>query len=308
MRTLLLGFSVTASQFGYATRLQERFESLTVIGIGGINPLPLPGLFDSITERHGSFDFVLLEISTSVYSRLAQADDAKIILQDLTHRIQSTGAQVGFISLYRDDFDYSVQPFDPLIRSVCEAYGLPLLDLGPGLLASHGREYCRSLLRDVVHTNDHGADFQADHVAEFIRSLESVPKQAAVPVPKRRHRQLVLGTEGFSRAGLDCSYLSIPSGQSHTVDVPGTATVFGVFYITDPASGFVTFTADHSSTLLLLYELSGTPHFGYQRLNLRGCVKIEPLPDIPDVKLRKGELSPEPRTAKIAALHIFEDT
>lgn len=117
-----------------ARRDAEARIEVHVCGVGGLNPLPLPALYD------------------------------------LFERVARSGAGVALINLYRDDFDYPFRLYDMRLESLAARHGRQLLDLGARLARDEGRTFCRGLLRDTVPTDKEGAQFQAGQVWQFVRA------------------------------------------------------------------------------------------------------------------------------------------
>ncbi|MFM2119897.1 MAG: hypothetical protein RL722_1365, partial [Pseudomonadota bacterium] len=231
MKLLILGFSVTADPDGFAARVKRKLESrpqgdynVITCGIGGVNASVLPEIYSQLLRRHNHFDLVVLEIATSILGQKINdwRREGLNVLYDLCTRIQQGGAKVAFVNLYRDEFDYDFHLYDMMIEAVAARYHIPLLDLGAGLAREQGKAHCRTLIRDAVHTNPEGAEFQALKVQDFILDQCRRPSpQAIVPSPEHMEQVLdvaqfnpELTVRPFSRAGQEAHYTELPAGQT----------------------------------------------------------------------------------------------
>ena len=323
-KVLLLGFSVTADSNGYVPVVKRLLSSVGITvdycGVGGVIPTPLPHILTTVNAERGPYTHVFLEIATSVYGmKLGSTDnDGLDLLYDIFCVTQKTGAQIGMINLYRSNFDYQYHYFDMLIEALCARYSVPLLDLGHGLLAQKGAEFCATLLRDTVHTSDAGSQFQGEEVAKFVAAtVVSSSRNKVIPVPRfNRHaldaRELVPWYEKkqFKRSGLLINYIEIGECSSERISLPIGTKIIGVSFLSGPQSGrfLLRLGSEGREVKVEAYD----EHCFYERYNfmrfaVAACdsVTIEQLPGRPDIKLRKGEVDSGPRIAKIVALHTI---
>jgi BNR repeat-containing family member len=328
VKVLLFGFSVTEDRNGYSdwiikkAKLSKEEINIIVCGVGGLNPLPLATLYEQLHASKGPFDYVFLEISTSIYGTKVVDWEFSVLdlLYDVISRIQKLGAQTAFINLYRDDFDYSYHVFDMILESLSLRFDIPLLDLAARLKRLRGEKFCRSLLRDVVHTNHSGSEFQGSSISDFIsETVWRRRRNKPVPAPKRiarvvRFSDAAVGPEleQFSRAGLDLILVRIEAGKSCTINIPDGAILYGISYISGPLAGdlVIQFSNDGNSLVVSAFD----EHSYYPRYNLRrfeerrGCqsVTVTQTEQMPVVQPLKGVPDTSPRVGLLAALHYFE--
>jgi hypothetical protein len=321
-KVLVLGFSVTAERGGYADLVREGVRQagidVHVCGVGGVNPLPLPVIYEGLLEQHGPFGHVFLEIATSVYGTQI-ADwwrDGLDVLYDLFSCIQASGAEPALVNLYRDDFKYPYHVFDMVLESLSRRFNVPLLDLGASLLATQGVEFCRSLLRDVVHTTPQGSQYQAEAVSRFILdTIHARMKSRPFPQPLVRRRAVPFvcgGTsiEGadFHRSGLRVKHAVLPSGSTCAIKLPSNAQACGISFLSGPLSGELELRFESSTridTVQAFDEHCYYERYNYRRFSPIRCetVTCTQLPGIPSTKLRKGEPNLAARVGKPVALH-----
>jgi len=329
-RVLILGYSVTADKSGFAefvrssTALSGMDIEVDVCGVGGLNPLTLAVLYEGHVKRYGRYDYVFLEIATSIFGTKITdwAREGLDLFYDLCERIQASSARVALINLYRDDFNYPYHVFDMVLESLATRYELPLLDLAAGLIRREGRDFCRSLLRDVVHTNTIGAEYQAQKVCEFIKSVVQANKpQRHLPDPQYKARAIDFAPASlhrppyvFSRSGLqvDCGVLH--AGESCELVIPPGARVYGISFISGPVSG--EFTLSFSGIAKPIVVQTYDEHCYYSRYNFRSfppitggqAVSVNQTDGLPSyIKLAKGEPDTSARVGRLGALHYFEE-
>lgn len=325
-KVLILGFSVTADKGGFAELVRRRAADhgieVVVCGAGGVYPLSLPLVFEHVCRQRGPFDYVFLEIATSLYGAKVTdwKHDGLDLLYQIFSSIQATGAELAFINLYRDNFDYRYHVFDMLLESLAHRFNVPLLDLSAGLLAQRGVEFCRSLLRDVVHTTVEGGEFQAEAVWNFLcATLRRDTRCLPFPCPIRR-REAVSFIDGcggmesgaFSRSGLELRYGILKAGEECTIMVPPHARVSGISFLSGPLSGKLELTfrgANKIEVIQAFDEHCFYERYNYRLLNLEGCesVTCRQLEELPGVALRKGEMDRGQRVGKLVALHYVVD-
>lgn len=324
-KILLVGFSVTADKNGYAEVVKKLLTQsdpgldVDILGVGGVNPLPLTALFDLIDIDSKSYTDVVLEIATSVYGmKIASVEDEILdVLYGILYRLQKSGVRVSFVNLFRDNFDYNYHVFDMLIESIAQRYDIRLLDLGRGLWVARGRDFCRSLLRDTVHTNESGATFQGVAVAGFILDflLDRKYKNFKFPAPKRDRKAVDVfsmceATCRFSRSGLICSPGVIEEMQSVDVDIAFSSTIFGFSYISGPRAGEIALDFQDGDRLVVpaFDEFCFYERYNFYRIRKNvpaGTVRVTQLSGIPDISLKKGSRDASPRIGKVLQLHYY---
>jgi hypothetical protein len=327
-KILILGFSVTEVGDGYAPLVRRALAArasdieMSTCGIGGLNPLPVPALYNDVLLRQGPFAHVFIEIGTSIYGQTPAdsfADKADAVY-DLLYTIASSGACVSLINLFRKDFDYDYYAYDMMLEALAYRFDLPLLDLGAGLQRQRGREFACGLLRDLVHTNGEGSQFQAQAIEQFVLEVVAAPRRVQpLPRPKLRRKALWLAEQNgsvntvpFSRGGLSVAALALPAHQSCTVRIPDGATPLGISFLSGPLTGELEIDGEHFSKPVKLQTYDG--HCYYRRFNFAKVavpassksLRIRQLAAMPSVLLSKGQADPSGRVGELFALHYME--
>lgn len=321
-RVLLIGFSVTADRGGYAPRaasaLQDDGHSVDVLGLGGLPVEPLVGHLRARLQRQ-EYDLVVLEIATSVIGLRARSFISQVIdpIYDLLNTIHEHGSQAAFVNLFRSEFDYPYHQFDMLVESIAARHRIPLLDLAAGLERHHGREFCLSTVRDVTHTTDEGAAFQAEQVTRFLSEVLDDPAPQMRPPAPQITRQIVpvaslvdLPTGRHERAGLVCDYARLAAGQEVDIGMGRRVRVLGVGALSHPRAGELTAVVGERRpfTLDVYYEASYYEHYVWRRLTpVPGAdrVTLWQSPEIPALTPAKGEKDEGPREGLLVDLHVF---
>jgi hypothetical protein len=328
-RVLIFGYSVTEDKAGFAALTRELARAspldeieVEICGVGGLNPLPMAALYERVVKYAGPFDYVFLEFSTTIFgARITDwVREGLDPLYDLFERIMASGARLALINLYRDDFSYPYHVYDMVLESLSARHGIPLLDLGAGLFRHEGQIYCRSLLRDNVHTNQEGAVFQANRVWSFIRSvIRDDRPHNNLPAPQWHRRALDLATacptlqsSQFSRAGLKLTCGVLKAEESCLVTIPEDVQLYGISFLSGPLSG--EFTLDFHGVNKRIAIAAYDERCYYLRYNFRrfgliaGCtaVTITQGASLPDIRLVKGEANLSARVGNPIALHYFE--
>ncbi len=324
-KILLVGFSVTADSSGYADLTRRMLKvadpnlSVEILGIGGVNPLPLTAIFDLISIEQIGYTDVVLEIATSIYgSKISSVEDEIIdVLYDILNCLQKAGVRVSFVNFFRNNFNYDYHVFDMVIESICSRYGVKLLDLGRNLLVSKGRIFCQNLLRDDVHTNETGANYQAISVASFILDFVADRKYRnfTFPSPRRIRKAISCSkfsekTSLFSRSGLSCRVAEIYQLNSIKIDLPIGVMIFGVSYLSGPRSGQIEIDFHDESTIVVqcFDEFCFYKRYNFSRFNPRrsvGSVTITQLAGMPTNPLKKGIKDYSERLGEIVQLHYY---
>ena len=329
-RALIFGFSVTADKSGFAYLTRKLAKSnpsdcidIEVCGIGGISPLVLAELYDDLILRHGRFDYVFLEISTSIFSSRVNnwEREGLSVLYDLFDRIAASGARIALINLYRDDFEHDYHIYDMLLEAIAARHNISVLDLGAGLLRRSGKSFCKSLLNDFVHTNTKGSEFQAKQTWEFIRDVvKADQKNATLPAPKHRARSISLNPycrehplRYFERSGLELYHGSLHPGEIWTINLPKGAELYGISYLSGPLTGRLIMNLHDIDKKIVIDTYDQWCY--YLRYNFRqidpaqACttLTITQDPSQPATKLLKGEANFGSRIGHPLALHYFED-
>jgi hypothetical protein len=327
-RILILGFSVTEVGDGYAPLVRRALAArasdleVNICGIGGLNPLPVPAIYNDVLLRRGPFTHVFIEIGTSIYGQTPAdsfADKADAVY-DLLYSIASSGASVGLINLFRKDFEYDYYAYDMMLEALAYRFDLPLLDLGAGLERQRGRDFACSLLRDLVHPNGEGSPFQAQAIEQFVLEVLAAPRRVQrLPRPKLRRKALWLAERGgsantvlFSRAGLSVDALALPAHESCTVRIPDGATPLGLSFLSGPLTGELEIDGEHFPKPLKLQTYDG--HCYYRRFNFAKVgvpassktMRIRQLAAVPSIPLSKGQADPSRRVGELFALHYVE--
>lgn len=308
MRVLCLGFSVTDLK-GYAAELGREMADCEIVsvGIGGIDIQPLPPIFSEVTDQHGVFDLVVLEIFTSLFakSQPVSANKTIEILHDLLFRIQATGAKVAFLKLYRDDIDQEGSGFDLAMEGLATRYGIPLLNFGKDVRREHGLDYLRGLLTDAVHLTADGARDVARRAAPWIRQAAQTAQQS-VPPPQVTRSKLLPSEDGrMERTGYAFPFSVLNPGETIELDV-GDARTVGLAYVAGPQAGAIEITGGGRVLQHQCYD----QHCYYSRYaflqlpSMTGKIGIRQLDTTPDVKLLKGEADTGPRVGRLVGLYV----
>ncbi|WP_306396787.1 hypothetical protein [Telluria beijingensis] len=326
-KVLLLGFSVTEDRLGYAHVAKKLLLvshpeiDLYICGVGGITPQPLSVLFEHVDKQHGPFSHVFLEISTSAHSKYTLHSVERDVLDvayDLFRKIQTTGAEVSLINLYRKDFDYEYHYFDMLLESLSARFQIPLLDLGNKLLAERGREALAPFLKDYVHTTEAGADFQGREAARFIGEVvTSGARNKKTPLPRTTISSLSVISQvtnasqyWYKRGGIELTAASIDEGNEIEILIPDGYSVCGISFLSGPRSGKLglRFDSAEMETIISTYD----EYCYYERFNYRWfnshfsgkSVAVRQISGTPDVELRKGSVDSRPRIGRIFDIYL----
>lgn len=327
-KVLIMGFSVTGARSGYAQVLQDAAAAgaladveILRCGLAGLTPLPLAVVYERAAAKRGPFDYVFLEIATSIYgARIADwPNEGLDLLYDLFDRIAQSGAGVGLINLYRDDFDYPYHLYDMMLEALAARHGLPLLDLGAGLARREGATFCKALLRDTVHTNAEGSRFQAEAVGDFIReALRANRRPQDLPKPRRRAREVDVATacglpsRDFSAYGVETVHGVLSAGEGCVAKLPAGALLYGISYVSGPRSGELELHlhgVDSIVPVMTYDEFCFVERYNFSAIRTtEACtgVAITLKDAMPDIRLLKGEADLSPREAYPIALHYFE--
>lgn len=328
MKILILGFSVTADPSGFAPRVKSYLSripglEIDICGIGGGNVLIMPPIFDQLSAKSGPYDFVFLELATSVYgSKQSNWSECLNLLYDLLSRVQSTGARIGLINLYRSDYEYQFHVFDMIIESIAMRYNLALLDKAMGLERDLGPEFCKSLLRDVVHTNVLGAMTQADWVSDFIqKSIVSIIPQHLLPLPKYQASFLTFSSNPkvhpkelfkYKRAGLELDCMILNEDESCSLLLPEEAIVYGISFCRHSLCGKIQLNYGHQTKnidVMMYDQNSYYTHFGFQRIpHISNAIEITVTQssETPTIQLTKGEKSIGKRFGLLHAIWLLK--
>ena len=324
-KILLVGFSVTADSNGYAELTKKMLQladpslKVDILGVGGVNPLPLTALFDLIFIEEMGYTDVVLEIATSIYGlKISSVEDEVIdVLYGILHRLQNAGVRVSFVNFFRDNFDYNYHIFDMIIESICARFDVKLLDLGRKLWVSKGRNFCRTLLRDDVHTSETGANYQALSVASFILDFIADRKYRNFSFPPPRMVRKAVNCSKFSdsislfsRSGLKCEVANIYELESINIELPIGRMLFGVSYLSGPRSGEIKldFHDESSIAVQCFDEYCFYKRYNFSRFKPRrsvGQVTITQLAGVPTQSLKKGIKDYSQRLGEIVQLHYY---
>lgn len=324
-KILIIGFSVTADSKGYAEIAKQLLTQadptldVHVLGVGGVNPLPLTALFDLINIESSGYTDVVLEIATSIYGLKISSVEEEIldVLYGILHRLQAAGIRTSFVNLFRDNFDYNYHIFDMVIESICSRHDVRLLDLGRQLLVARGRVFCRSLLRDDVHTNETGSNFQGVSVASFILDFVADRKYRnfKFPAPRKIRRGIEFKNytthrTAFRRSGLSCEVAVLNEFESISIPLPDDVNVFGISFISGPRSGDIEidFHDGNPHRLSCFDEYCFYKRYNFARFKTRsslGSVKVSQLSGISAVSLKKGDKDSSPRIGELVQLHYY---
>lgn len=230
-RVLIFGFSNVATSLGFSTNVIEKMKlscpdiEVVRVGLGALQPHAAIPFLRMTFERLGSFSHVLLDIHGSAFALhpLSTEELARELLFDLLHTIDELGAQPLFALLYRDWLGKKILDFNTITRALCDDFEIPLLDLSEALIAEKGEEFIHTLLRDVAHVNEIGAEFQGARVYDFLlETLNSDAQTDLSMLPKPQWR----------RSAIDLSALTTGLPKSD-IEVSGLPLTYTTFSATD---------------------------------------------------------------------------
>ena len=315
MKLLVLGFSLTAVQDGYTQPFRERLArsnpelAVDFCGLGGLNPTFVPIALANILGKD-TYTHVLLEISTSIYGRITTDTDEDIedLVFDILTLIADHGASVAFAKFFRMGHDYKSQKFDTILDRIAQTYAIPLVNLADGLVDERGIDFAVSTLRDDVHTNASGSEFQADALMAELGVWFASGRPVSVPRPTYL-RQIFLPQQDdeFAKQNYAFACLKIAEGERLSVEMSETL-ITGMAYIMGPDSGDfrVGLNGTHDYALTAFDERCYYERIGMRRLGPRFATSltVDQKADLPTVPLLKGEAYLGPRNLRLLGFTI----
>ncbi|MCY6413453.1 hypothetical protein QTA56_15170 [Acinetobacter sp. VNH17] len=322
-KILILGFSVTADKKGYATFIKSRLESeqiaeVDVIGLGGIHPIDLVYLYNSIVIKE--YDFIVLDVSTSAFRDFVKdKKDITFTFFALAAKTLLHGALPLFINLWKEDVDavkdFSLKAIDRLGKQM----GFPVINIAKLIKKQDHALF----FKDVVHPTEKGTDFYVDKVYKFLlehmndriftqnldfKRLNLVSNLYSIPAEK-----LISGKnkQNFQRSGLSCEIVQIESKDGVVrLDYDVGHPLVRVAGLAGPrTSGLWVYDGTGKQYLSFYDEYCYYDRLLVRRLSRLGHGTLSVLLDteIPNIKLQKGDKNEGPRLGGIGYF-CFEKT
>lgn len=167
-KILIYGASVTAQagSTGYFDKVKFELESNNVCHVsrvyyGGCH-LDDAGFYKFEETQNDFFDYFVFEWNTT---GLIQYSEYKLCY--LLHKIKNTGSKPIFLILPQEANIQKNRNAENQIITLANSYNIPLLDMRTNLDLATFRNY----VRDVVHTNEIGANFYAQEMIKFFTEV-----------------------------------------------------------------------------------------------------------------------------------------
>ena len=311
-----IGFSVTEMASSYIPRLKALSERegdgmrITHCGIGGINLYDLVYIVDDLLDQQSS-DWVIFEVATSSarhrYYKDAAADRAAVRLivdhvRSLIAACRRRGRKVAFVDLPRRDTFVEQDLLESVIARVCSHENVPHMSLS---FDSYVSDYpLQIVMNDGVHPNQAGAEYYAAAIHRFMRArLQTQDKPLSSAAPRFMSLNAddllpnVAATE-FRRHGFAGRHTTIQGGAPMVVDFGKTVRLKGLSVLTGPRAATLKIAAGDAVTDFECYD----EFCYYARMKIlsdlnvvTNKVALTLSPEIPEIKLLKGEPDLSPR-------------
>lgn len=319
MKTLVLGFSVTAEKDGFVEQAQLRLSGpeahmLVKAGMGGMQPYHGHYLFPWIIARHAP-DAIVLDIATPAFRNFSVSQEPyKAALHSALRLCRDRDIRLGLLDLPRIDVDYADDWVTSYNAQLCAELGLPYraVPLTDGLL------------RDEVHPTPDGQAIYADALLDLMGRTAPVP---ALPgdlteglpwfdaIAVDDIAPPALSRKRIDRGGLVTEMVEIAAGETLELDLGGEVRVCGLTSRMGPRTGTLELTMagrslrQESYDQFCYYDRVGAVLFGGQTASAAQIcdrLRVTQLPGLPSTQLRKGEADTGPRLGALG--HIFIET
>ncbi|SEO24245.1 hypothetical protein SAMN04488103_11631 [Gemmobacter aquatilis] len=316
-KILVLGYSVIADtpglvELAQASSRDAPFE-LKKVGLGGVHLHQLKFLLGTILDQNPC-DLVILEIGTPGYrwANGAQPQSYAGLLDKIVGLLRQRRQAFAFLDLPHRDFSTDEDVLYRTHAQVARKEGLPYrrVPLRP------------ELLRDQVHATQDGFRYYAEELRAFVEEIlgsDTIADQRArpaaadfvfpfdaLPIPMVSARE-DLRLEAFGRAGIQAEMAIVEPESPLQLRLPSGMDALGVSYIIGPSAGKFRILAPGREIVFLAYDQFAyyrrISMFLFDRIN-SPTLRIEQLPDQPEVTLRKGIADTGPRSGRIGHLLV----
>lgn len=251
---LLLGFSCTDTEDGYAAFLEQKLKEvdpsilISRCGLGGLAPPIIPAVLRTQIESGGRYTHVLLEISTSIYQWLETTTpgQARDVIRDIIYTALSLGIRPCFLMLHRVEATTPFVNLNEIIREESIRSRTDYIDLSRNMDQIFGRGWFDRHYRDAVHTNEAGGRAHASYALPQLLNILDHDKYDkmtfALPTEGRRAASVAeltgLDAAGtFRRKSYERPYVILKEKEQITVKFPEPRRAMAVTFIMGPWSG-----------------------------------------------------------------------
>jgi hypothetical protein len=321
MKVLALGFSVTAQYPGYVGIISSAWKDdadldIIGVGLGGLQHYHTRYLFPAIINEHKP-DVIIIDHATPAFrnwaSDIVGQQDYKKSMMSLLRVCCEHKVRVLLIDFPRADVDYNNDWVTIYHKEISDALSIPykLLQLKD------------KILRDEVHTTKLGDIYYAEEVVQLIGQAALVTKLDlyADLLSDLPRYDSVLASEicvdknekvFFSRSGYSEYFIKINEGETIALDFGKKMLISGYSNLIGPLSGFMEMNINGKINRHLNYD----QHCYYNRIKatilsesvISSQLAIKQVPEIPDIKLLKGDKNFQKRIGAIGRILIQDQT
>jgi hypothetical protein len=314
MKVLALGFSVTEQYPGYVGVIAEKYKDnsdleIVRVGLGGLQHYHSRYLFPSIIYEHMP-DVVIIDHATPAFRNWAREhNDYKNSLKSLLRECYEHSIKVALIDFPRTDVDYNNDWVTTYHLEVSKMLSIPYKQL----------PMKEGILNDEVHPTKRGNLYYAEEAIALIQQAKCITETSLFEDVPRYDSILAseLCVKGgrevlFSRGGYTENLLEIIEEESLDFNFNENTILSGYSTIKGPKSGFVEVDFDGDVKRHLHYD----QFCYYNRIHAVilprtitiPSMSIKQEPEIPDIKLLKGDRNTQARIGAIGRFFIEDQT